>query len=102
MPPLQTNKEKSSMTTYLVHGFSRTDNKAGVSMLVDADFNAGEDPGDIAEAIAGDGYCFHASQNLFVAIPDDVKNILFTSDEQLYERVPQLRPKTRRKRGASK
>jgi hypothetical protein len=89
------------MTTYLVHGFSRVDHEIRVSMLVDGDDTADDDPGDTAEAIAGDAYCFHASETVSVPVPDDAKGVLFANKDELFARVPALRPRRVRKmRGA--
>ena len=89
------------MTTYLVWGFPRGDNaaKQTVAMLVEQ-VELEDDPGDIAEAIAP-GCCFHASENVSVPIPDDCKGVLFANEDELFARVPALRPRRVRKmRGA--
>ena len=81
------------MTPYLVHGFHRDNSKGGtVCMLVDAAeyFESPNSPHEIAARIAGDGFNFHASQNVSVPVPDDYKNVLFNSDKELYARVPEL------------
>jgi hypothetical protein len=89
------------MSTYLVRGFSRSGTKSFASMLVDVD-EALQDAGDVAEAITNGAYCFHASESVSVPVPDDAKGILFTDNEQLYERVPQLRPQSGRRRIVNK
>ena len=61
-------------------------------MLIDqAEFDPFNSVHKIAERIAGDAYRFHAATCLFVTVPDDAKNIIFHSDEELYAKVPALR-----------
>jgi hypothetical protein len=81
----------------LVHGWRRGDLKSRVSTLVDTDNS--ESPFTIVGRLFGDDeYCFHACDNVTVPIPDDAKNKLFHSQDELYDAVPALRPKQRRGR----
>lgn len=88
--------DRPSTRTYLVHGFSRGDHKVRVSMLVDFDEReyGKTSPHDIAEAAAPQ-FCFHASMNVDVVVPDDCKLRLFTSEAELHDAVPALKPRRR-------
>jgi hypothetical protein len=94
------------MTTYLVHGFNRQDRSIRVSMLIDSDGRGYPlvSAHNIAEQIAGPGFCFHMSENVDprVAIPEDAKSILFMSDADLYARVPELDWRRQRRRRSRK
>jgi hypothetical protein len=87
-------KTAEGLVSYEVNGFRRGDTKSRVSMIVDQDpaNSAIRSPHAIAEEIAGPEYCFHACSNINHWVPDSAKNRLFTSDEELYTAVPQLRP----------
>ena len=54
------------MTTYVAYGFRRDDHASKVSMLVDRDDRerASKSIASIAEAIAGNSYCFATSMNV--------------------------------------
>jgi hypothetical protein len=82
--------------SHLVYGVRRDNTKASVSIIVDVAVGS-YDAHAVAAKIAGPDYSFHASQNLLRPVPDDAKNILFHSDEELYVKAPALRP-GRRKR----
>jgi hypothetical protein len=46
--------------------------------------------------LAGSEWRFHVSMNISVPVPPDCIGVLFHSDEELYARVPQLRPMGRK------
>ena len=93
------------MTRYLVNGFSRANHKEKVAVIVEG---AGFDfcSHAAAEAIAGPAYCFAFSSNIseHAHVPEDCKNVLFMSNEELYARVPDLdnSPKARARRTRAK
>jgi hypothetical protein len=76
------------MRTYIVYG-SRRSNRARVCILVDAEYNA---TGTARQFIDDDDIVFTTSMNVSTTVPEDTKNILFNGDEELYAKVPQLRP----------
>jgi hypothetical protein len=78
----------TSFGSRLVHGFRHDNTNVSVSIIIDA--RAG-DAYTKASEIAGPDYCFHMSSNLSQPVPDDAKNILFHSDEELYAKAPALR-----------
>jgi hypothetical protein len=82
---------------YLVQGFHRQDHKRSVAMIV-AEEEGGPDAHAIAERIAGPEFCFHISSNIGVLVPPEYQGVLFEGDEQLYARVPELRPRDLRRR----
>jgi hypothetical protein len=89
------------MTTYRIDGFNRQNHAEQVTILLDVDDNdplQEENMFRRVEAIAGPGFCFHMSQNLFSPIPDDCKGIVFKGDEELYARLPELNPYRGRRR----
>ena len=91
------------MTTYLVQGFLRDKPKdRTVRIIVDAEFDPTglNDPGAVAQRIAGDAYCFPLSTDIDKPVPDDCKGVLFQSDDEFFARLPQLdwRPKRRRRK----
>jgi hypothetical protein len=90
-------KTAQGRVSYHVSGFKRDDTKSSVHIIVDAEELGGERPHTIAERLTGPGYCFHASMNINVLVPGNAKNILFTSDEELYAMVPELNPHRRRR-----
>jgi hypothetical protein len=90
--------EPGRKTSFHVYGVRRDDTKTHVCMIVDSDYPEGDSPHTIAAKIAGPEYSFHASSNIFQAVPDHVKNRLFVSDEELYAAVPELNPRRRRSR----
>jgi hypothetical protein len=90
-------KTAQGLVSYHVYGFRRDDTKSNVHIIVDAEEIEGERPHTIAERLAGPDYCFHASSNINVLVPDNAKNILFTSDEELYAVIPELNPHQRRR-----
>jgi hypothetical protein len=90
-------KTAQGRVSYHVYGFKRDDTRSSVQIIVDAEELGGERPHTIAERLAGPDYCFHASSNINVLVPDNAKNILFTSDEELYAAVPELNPHQRRR-----
>jgi hypothetical protein len=103
----QTNRRQNAMTTYLLYGFPRDKAKGNdtVAILVDGDDMSADPfktPDAIVEAIVGDAFIFHMRMNVAESIPDDCKNKLFSSLDELYARLPQLNPdrRRRRKRGA--
>jgi hypothetical protein len=89
-------KTAQGRVSYHVSGFKRGNTKSCVHIIVDAEELGGEQF-DIAEQLAGPDYCFHASSNINMLVPDNAKNILFTSDEELYAVVPELNPHQRRR-----
>ena len=94
-------KTAERLVSYHVRGFRRDDHKVNVSMIVDAEEHAVEvSSHQVAEKIAGDGYCFHVCSNINELIPDSAKNRLFMSDEELYAAAPQLKPRDLRRAAA--
>ena len=89
-------KTAQGLVSYHVCGFRRGDHKSRVSMIVDAEPSSPRRPHAIAEDIAGSEYCFHACTNINSLVPDNAKNRLFASDEELYAAVPELTPPGRR------
>jgi hypothetical protein len=87
------------MTTYLVHGFNRRDHSQNVYVVVDTDNKIGG--GDVFKAANAlnptDEICFMSSQNISAAVPDELKNRLL-AEAELYARVPELDPSSRRRR----
>lgn len=91
-----------SKALFLMSGFARSDYSKDVRMIVEADmdsFELDQQPHTIAEKIAGPDYCFQASENMSasVSVPPDVIGVLMTQEE-LYQRVPELNPKRPRRR----
>jgi hypothetical protein len=93
------------MTTWLVTGHrGPPDNRIvareprRVFIIVDSDWNDDEDGQTncdrvvaTAEREAGGGFTFNELQQLLPgAVPYDCKRVLFTSEKQLYARVPDL------------
>jgi hypothetical protein len=76
---------------YLVQGFRRQAD-GRVSMIVKEE--SGHDAHQIAERIAGPDYLFNSSMNIGVDVPPELRGVLFQSDEELYAKVPALRPRT--------
>jgi hypothetical protein len=74
----------------LVHGFHRKGHGRSVAMIVKEE--DGQSAHQIAERIAGNDFCFHASTNISVDVPPECRGVLFEGDE-LYARVPELRPR---------
>jgi hypothetical protein len=91
-------KTADGLVTYLVHGFKRGDHNLHISVLIDAPEFSGR-AFELAEEIAGSDYCFHASENCSVPIPDEIKNKLLSSEE-LYAVVPELDPHRHQRRVA--
>jgi hypothetical protein len=86
------------MTTYLVHGFSRSDHNRNVCVVVDIAKDDSEEVFAAVEALnPANELCFHVSQNISAAVPDEIKNKVLTEAE-LYARVPELDPSSRRRR----
>jgi hypothetical protein len=96
-----TTKSAHGPKGYHVHGFSRSDDGVRVSIIVDVDTNTGGEAFELAQAIGGPDYCFHASENLLHPVPDTVKNRLLTNDE-LYAAVPELDLSRRRRARAQR
>jgi hypothetical protein len=90
-------KTAQGQVSYHVSGFKRDDTKSNVHIIVDAEEIGGERPHSIAARLAGPDYCFCTSINISVLVPDNAKNILFTSDEGLYAVIPELNPHQRRR-----
>jgi hypothetical protein len=82
-------KTAQGLVSYHVQGFRRDDHNSRVSMIVDSEEFSG-DSHALAEKIAGPDYCFHMASNINLLVPDAAKNVLFTSDEELYAAVPEL------------
>jgi hypothetical protein len=80
---------------YLVQGWHRQDRRR-VAMVVAEELH-GFDAHGIAERIAGPDYCFNSSSNIGVLVPPEHQGVLF-EEEQLYDRVPELRPRDFRRR----
>jgi hypothetical protein len=91
------DRPPSGPPLYLVHGFHRQDHKRRVAMIV-AKEEGVLSAHPIAERIAGPEFCFHASSNISVLVPPEWQGVLFEGDEELYARVPELRPRDLRRR----
>jgi hypothetical protein len=87
------------MTTFQVSGFNRETHSECV-ILIDADDH--NKTYAVAKNIVGPGFCFDMAMNLGdIHVPDDAKNVLSYSNEELYARVPELNPNWRRPRNAA-
>lgn len=72
--------------TYLVHGYPRDDPNRPICMLVDA-FH---DPFRVAKIITDDVFCFTGFEAIDAAVPDDCKGVIFSSEQEMFKRVPAL------------
>jgi hypothetical protein len=93
-------KTAQGLVSYHVSGFRRDDHNSRVSVIVDAEEYGGDSRFALAEKIAGPDYCFHAASNINALVPDDAKNKLFTSNEELYAVVPALNWRARMRRAS--
>jgi hypothetical protein len=81
---------------YLVQGWHRQDHTRRVAMVVAIE-EGRFDAHAIAEQIAGPEICFNCSSTIGVLVPPEHQGVLFEGD-QLYDRVPELRPRDLRRR----
>jgi hypothetical protein len=84
---------------YLVRGFYRQDHQRHVAMVVAGEEGVMIDVHAIAERIAGPDFCFPTSGTIGVQVAPEYQGVLFDGDEQLYAKVPELRPHDLRRRG---
>jgi hypothetical protein len=82
---------------YLIQGFHRQDRERRVAMIV-AEEESEPDIHAIAERIAGPEFRFNMLSDIDVLVPPEHQGVLFEGDEELYARVPELRPRDLRRR----
>jgi Family of unknown function (DUF6011) len=87
---------KAGVTVHRVDGFLREDHDVRVIMIVDVADGSNESAHQLAEAIAGAGYCFTISCNITHPVNAAAKGRLFFSEQALFEAAPELRPLSRR------
>jgi hypothetical protein len=92
--------QDANAAPYRVDGFERDDHDVRVIVIVDVAHGSNEGAHRIAEAIAGEAYCFPMSRNIDHPVNPAAKNRLFFSEEELFEAAPELRPVSRRRRAS--